>query len=252
MWENYFDENVIVAFNKSSDAKEIKVGLDWMLRTQTKDNRFITQVQNLQDHDVGWRLPEDDTLTFNRPAYVGIGKNLIGIYSATLSLASRIWKEKFHDANFSNICLESAERYYKIRNEVPDIDSTGSGQYWDKTYRGKLSLAAAELFLTTKKTSYLKAAVEYATEIGANYWWSYGNISTFAHFRLAKYDKSFRNLIKQSLIHFNNNRKEKLFNETVELGWGSNVTLMGTAIQANLYKYLTKDEQFDSLNFSIS
>jgi hypothetical protein len=200
---------------------------------------------------VGWRLPEDDTLTFNRPAYVGIGKNLIGIYSATLSLASRIWEEKFHDTKFSDICLESAERYYRIRNEVPDIDSSGSGQYLDKSYKGKLSIAAAELYLTTKKSGYLKDAITYSTEAGANYWWSYGNISTFAHYRLAKYDKYFSNLMKQSLIQFNENSKDKRFGETVNLGWGSNMTLMGTAIQACLYETLTNNSQFDSLKYNI-
>lgn len=231
--------------------EEVKVGLDWLLRAQTKDNRFITQVQNLQDHDVGWRMPEDDTLTFNRPAYIGIGKNLIGIYSATLSLASRIWEEKFKDVTFSTICLETAKKYYKNRNSVQDIDSSGSGQYLDKTFKGKLSLAAVELYLSTKNTSYLKDAINYATEGGANYWWSYGDISSFAHFRLAKYDKSFRSLMKKGLLHFNNNRKSRLFGETVDLSWGSNVTLIGTAIQANLYKKLNKGANFDTLGIDM-
>ncbi len=231
--------------------EEVKVGLDWLLRAQTKDNRFITQVQNLQDHEVGWRLPEDDSLTFNRPAYIGIGKNLIGIYSAALSLASRIWKKEFHDDEFSKICLESAEKYYKIRNEVADIDSSGSGQYLDKSFKGKLALGASELYLSTKDRSYLKDAFEYATDEGGNYWWSYGDISTFAHYRLAKYDKSFKHLIKQSLIHFNKHSRDKLFGETVALGWGSNVTLLGTAIQASLYEKLSRRKHYDSLKYTI-
>ena len=231
--------------------EEAKVGLDWMLRTQTDDNRFITQVQNLQDHEVGWRLPEDDTLTFNRPAYIGIGKNLIGIYSATMALASRIWKEKIGNKEFAEKCLLSAEKYYSIKDEVPDVDSSGTGQYLDKSFEGKLALAAIELYEATNNKKYLNDARTLGIESGAEFWWSYGDISTFAHYRLAKYDRYFMNLIKKSLTQFNLNRKDKLFGEPVTLGWGSNVTQLGVAIQAVLYKDLSKSSEFDSLKTSI-
>ena len=98
--------------------EEAKIGLDWLLRAQYDDKKFITQVQNLRDHDVGWRMPEDDTLRFDRPAYIGIGKNLIGIYVATMSLAYRIWKDKFESYDFADKCLTAAENYYSIINFV--------------------------------------------------------------------------------------------------------------------------------------
>ena len=231
--------------------EEIKIGLDWMLRTQTNDNRFITQVQNLQDHDVGWRLPENDTLTFNRPAYIGIGKNLIGIYSATMALASRIWSEKLHSTKFAEKCLKSAEKYYSLKDDAPDIDSSGTGQYLDKTFEGKLALGAIELFETTKDKKYLSDARKYGRKAGAEYWWSYGDISSFAHYRLAKYAPSFTNMIAQSLKFFNSNRNSKLFGETVTLGWGSNTTQIGTAIQAILYQKSSGSTDFDSLKISV-
>lgn len=231
--------------------EEAKVGLDWMLRAQTDDNRFITQVQNLHDHDVGWRLPEKDSLAFNRPGYIGIGKNLIGIYSATMALASRIWKEKFNNDEFSQKCLNVSEKYYNLKDSVPDVDSSGTGQYLDINYEGKLALAAIELYITTKNRSYLNEAKKYGKEAGAEYWWSYGNISTFAHYRLAKNDKYFLDLIKQSLTLFNKNRNSQLFGETVTLGWGSNFTQIGTAIQAILYEDISKNNEFDSLKISV-
>jgi endoglucanase len=155
-----------------------------------------------------------------------IGKNLIGIYSATMALASRIWEEKFQDSLFAKKCLESAEKYYKIKDEVVDVDSSGTGQYLDKLFEGKLALAAIELYETTQNKKYLNDAKIYGIESGGEYWWSYGNISTFAHYRLARYDKYFVSLIKPSLTQFNANRREKLFGEPVILGWGSNVTQM--------------------------
>jgi hypothetical protein len=231
--------------------EEIKIGLDWMLRAQTKDNRFITQVQSLQDHDVGWRLPENDTLTFNRPAYIGIGKNLIGIYSATMALASRIWSEKLHSPKFAEKCLKSAEKYYSLKDDAPNIDSSGTGQYLDKTFEGKLALGAIELFEATKERKYLSDARKYGRKSGAEYWWSYGDISSFAHYRLAKYAPSFTNVIEQSLKFFNSNRNSKLFGETITLGWGSNTTQIGTAIQAILYQKSSGSINFDSLKISV-
>jgi len=231
--------------------EEAKVGIDWLLRTQTDDNRFITQVQNLQDHDVGWRLPENDSLGFNRPGYVGIGKNTIGIYSATMALASRIWKEKFQNYDFSNQCLNSAEKYYNLKDSVPDIDSSGSGQYLDNKFEGKLSLAAIELYLSTNNREFLQDAKKYGSIAGAEYWWSYGNISTFAHYRLAKYDRRFAEMIKLSLNAFNKTRNSNLFGETVALGWGSNLTQIGTAIQAILYSEVSKSNEFDSIKIFV-
>ncbi|MBU0474689.1 MAG: glycoside hydrolase family 9 protein [Bacteroidetes bacterium] len=231
--------------------EEAKVGLDWMLRAQTDDNRFITQVQNLQDHTVGWRLPENDSLTFNRPAYIGIGKNLIGIYSATMALASRIWKEKFCNVEFSEECLNVSEKYYNLKDSVPDVDSSGTGQYLDSNYEGKLALAAIELYISTKNRSYLKDAKKCGILAGAEYWWSYGNISTFAHYRLAKYDRHFVEIIKLSLNTFNKTRNSKLFGESVSLGWGSNFTQIGTAIQAILYEDISHNNEFDSLKISV-
>lgn len=231
--------------------EEAKVGLDWMLRTQTDDNRFVTQVQNLQDHDVGWRLPENDTLAFNRPAYIGIGKNLIGIYSATMALAGRIWKETIKDNEFAEECLASAKKYYGTKDEVINVDSSGTGQYLDKLYKGKLALAAVELYEATYNRKYLNDARLLGIESGAEYWWSYGNVSTFAHYRLAKYDRYFVGLIKESLTQFNKNRKEKLFGEAISLGWGSNITQLGVAIQALLYENISKDSSFDTLKTSV-
>ncbi|MCK7528297.1 MAG: glycoside hydrolase family 9 protein [Ignavibacteriales bacterium] len=61
--------------------EEAKVGLDWLLRCNVDNQTLVSQVQNESDHNIGWRLPENDSLQFDRPAFVSIGKNTIGIYS---------------------------------------------------------------------------------------------------------------------------------------------------------------------------
>ena len=106
--------------------EEAKVGLDWLLRCNVDNQTLVSQVQNESDHNIGWRLPENDSLQFDRSAFVNKKKNTIGIYSAALALASRIWKDKFYDEDFATNCLITAEKFYSFRNDVQDIDTTFS------------------------------------------------------------------------------------------------------------------------------
>ena len=227
--------------------EEAKVGLDWMLRCYYEKYKLVTQVQDLRDHDVGWRMPEDDQLGFDRPAFVGMGKNLIGIYSATMALASRIWKEKLHYPEFSNQCISVAENIYSIKSKVADVDSSGSGQYWDNDYECNLALGAVELYMTTLKSSYLNDATIYADSAKSDYWWSWGNINSLSHFRLAKYLPRFKDYIKDNLEEFNKNKNKNLFGKGTDLSWGTNVTLLGITLQNILYKKLTNDNTYDSV-----
>ncbi len=226
---------------------EAKIGLDWLLRCDYNGKKLITQVQDLRDHDVGWRLPEDDALAFDRPAFVGIGKNLIGIYSAALALAAKIWRDKLNYPEFSQKCLDTAEKYYSIRNSVIDVDSSGSGMYIDKNFEGKLALGAIELYLTTGKNEYLKEAKFYADVAGSDYWWSWGNINSLAHYRIAKFDFKYADFIRNNLEEFNRKKDDNLFGKGTELSWGTNNTLLGIALQNVLWKNLTNDNRYDSL-----
>ena len=227
--------------------EEAKVGLDWMLRCYYGKNKLVTQVQNLRDHDVGWRSPEDDPLGFDRPAFVGMGKNLIGIYSAAMALASRIWRDKLNYPEFANQCLSTAENIYLIRKIAANVDSSGSGQYVDSRFEGKLALGAVELYMTTSKPHYLNDASAYADSAGSDYWWSWGNINSLADYRLAKFIPRFSGYIKKNLNEFNKNKNNNLFSKGTALSWGTNVTLLGITLQNILYKKLTNDTQFDSV-----
>ncbi len=228
--------------------EEAKIGLDWLIRANYTSDKFITQVQGWQDQQVGWRMPENDVLEYNRPGFVGIGKNLIGIYVATMSIASRIWQERINYPEFAAICLTKAENLYSIYNEVQNIDSSGTGMYVDKNYLGKLALGAVELFLTTGRSELLKDAKTFADKAGSDYWWSWGDINSLAHYRLAKYDAKYIDLIYNNLVGFNTTKAGKLFSEGAAYTWGTTNTLLGISLQTILYKKLTGSSQFDSLN----
>ncbi len=226
---------------------EAKIGLDWMLRCNYSGDKLVTQVQDLRDHTVAWRMPEDDSLQYNRLGYTGIGKNQIGMYSAAMALASRIWSNKFHKYDFAKICLNAAEKLYSIRNNVPNIDSSQSGFYQDHTFFGKLALGAVELYLTTKKPMYLDDAIKYADSAGSDYWWSYGNLNSLADYRLAKIIPRFSDYILNNLRLFNQRKDSSVFHEAMVYSWGSTNAFLGAALQAILYKDVSGNSNFDSL-----
>ena len=226
---------------------EAKIGLDWLLKLWVPDRGLITQVQDLRDHDEGWRLPEDDVLSFDRPGYVGMGKNLVGIYAATMALAARVWRDALHDSAFAGRCLTAAEDIYSMRDQVPDVDSSGTGTYRDTRFAGKLALGAAELYLTTRREEYLKQAIPLAIKAGADHWWSWGDVNSFAHYRLAGKDKRLLKYIRENLVAARDTARRRMFGEAVESRWGSNMSILGVALQAILWKRLTGESTFDTL-----
>jgi len=227
--------------------EEARVGIDWLLRCNFAKDKFVTQVQDLSDHDVGWRLPEEDTLKYIRKGYMGMGKNLVGIYSAVMALASRIWTERFYDSEFGSKLLNKAKEVYALRNKVPDVDKSPSGFYQDVHYEGKLALGAIELYLATRDKKYLDEAETLADKAGSDYWWSWGNINSLAHYRIAKIEPRFADYIKNNLDSFNKTKSTSVFCEGLPASWGTTNSYLGIALQVILYKDLTGVSFYDSL-----
>jgi endoglucanase len=226
---------------------EAKIGLDWLLRCRLRDDLLITQVQDLRDHQTGWRLPENDSLRYDRPGYTGIGKNIIGIYSAALALGARVWAERFYDYDFANQCLNTAANVYSSYESAPDVDLLNSGVYQDAAFWGKLSLGAAELYISTKEDEYLEEAKEFADSAGSDFWWSWGDINSLAHYRLSTLGLDYSRYILNNLIYFHSKMDSSLFNQAVDYTWGTTNSLLGVSLQAILYKALTGEETFDKL-----
>ena len=239
-----FDNNMN---NVPDILEEAKVGLDWMLRCNYSSTKLVTQVQDLRDHDVGWRMPEKDNLQYDRPAFIGIGKNLIGIYCSALALASKIWKEKIKYPEFAEKCLSTAVTVYSIRNSVPDVDTSGTGNYIDKDFAGKLALGAYELFAVTNKREYLNQSFLYADKAGSDFWWSWGNINSFAHYRLAQHDRKYLTYIEKNLNNFLDSSSKNVFEIGAIATWGTNNTLLGISLQSILWKKLTGKSKYDRL-----
>ncbi len=246
-----YDEDRFSFDNDNNDVPDIleeaKVGLDWLLRCNYSDSFFVVQVQDERDHTVGWRLPENDSLQYDRPAYIGIGKNLIGIYTAVMAIASNIWKEKLFFLEFANLCLESAIQKYSIHRDVKNLENGQSAHYNDKNYLGKLALGAIELYYATDENKYLLDAIAYGDSAKSDFWWSWGDINSLAHYRISKRIPRFIQYISENLSVFNANKNHSVFNEATDFTWGTTTTFLGVALQAILYKSATGITKYDSL-----
>ena len=246
-----FDSGKFGFDNDKNDVPDIleeaKIGLDWLLRCNISDSLFVLQVQDERDHNAGWRLPENDSLQFDRPAFIGIGKNLIGIYAAVMALASRIWSDRFSDNDFANCCLTTAIQKYSICPDGTDLINDQTDYYKDKVYYGKMALGAIELFITTSDEKYLTDAVNFGDSARGDFWWSWGDINSLAHYKIGGFIPRFAKYLEHNINFLNFKKDSTIFNEGSEYTWGTTASILGNALKVILYKSSAKSNKFDSL-----
>lgn len=227
--------------------EEIKVALDWLLRCNYAEGKLITQVQDMRDHDVGWRLPENDTLKFDRPAYKGEGKNIYGIYSAVMALGAKIWSSRLNEKEFAEKCRAAAEKFYSAASSVPDIDVAFTGMYQDKSHQGKMLLGALELYNLTGRQKYLDDAKRMSSGLQPDYWWSWGDLNALASFRSAQLVKTGTAVLEINLGGFNKAKDNTVYGDAGVYTWGTTTTLFGIAAKAMMYRFLNSANTFDTL-----
>ncbi|QOJ29159.1 MAG: glycoside hydrolase family 9 protein [Ignavibacteriales bacterium] len=227
--------------------EEIKVALDWLLRCNYAEGKLITQVQDMRDHDVGWRLPENDTLKFDRPAYKGEGKNIYGIYSAVMALGAKIWSSRLNEKEFAEKCRAAAEKFYSAASSVPDIDVAFTGMYQDKSHQGKMLLGALELYNLTGRQKYHDDAKRMSSGLQPDYWWSWGDLNALASFRSAQLVKTGTAVLEINLGGFNKAKDNTVYGDAGVYTWGTTTTLFGIAAKAMMYRFLNSANTYDTL-----
>jgi len=230
--------------------EEARVGLDWLLRCNYAPGKIITQVQDLDDHQLIWRMPEEDSLKFDRPGFYGIGKNQIGIFTAVMASAYRIWLDKFLDSAFAFKCLNAAINLYSFKNSVANIDSSYSGFYQDNAYWGKLALGAVELFYATGEIEYLNDAKQFADSAGSDFWWSSSNINSLADYKLSKSDTSYLKYIENNLKSFKKFSDSSSFGLGMPYSWGTTNSFLGITLQGILFKAIAHSNVYDNLIYT--
>ena len=155
----------------SNFTAEVKFGTDWLLRMWDDTNRVLYyqvgigtgNAKAIGDHDVGFRLPQDDD-TFggtdpkyryirNRPVFrIGppgslISPNLAGRSAAVFGQCFRLYKAS--DPGFANRCLVAGQHIFDLANTNPSGNLTTYipfSFYPETEWRSDLELGAAELY----------------------------------------------------------------------------------------------------------
>lgn len=169
---------------------EARIGVEWLLKAHPTSTSFYFQVADTRDHDVDWRLPENDTVyPGGRPAYYGLGANLAGRTAAALALCAAEWQAD--DAPLAAACQTAAAEIYSLGRSIADGSSSDAKHalvvscvetpeqysanqlncdfYAEDSWADDMALGAIELFELTGTMSYRTDALAYGAITGPAY-----------------------------------------------------------------------------------
>ncbi|HVZ33072.1 MAG TPA: glycoside hydrolase family 9 protein, partial [Polyangiaceae bacterium] len=140
---------------------EARWEVEFMMAMQAPDGTEFAGMVHHKMHDEGWTAlgirPDQDTLKRTlRPVSTAATLNT----AAVAAQAARIWKT--FDKPFSEKCLAVAEKAYAAAKKHPQMyadpkdGNNGGGAYDDDYVLDEFYWAAAELFITTGDSDYLK------------------------------------------------------------------------------------------------
>ena len=232
--------------NAQSDLlDEALVGIRHLLKLRYAPGRFLYQVQDEADHNEGNRMPEDDGLTANRPAFYGVGKNHLGRYAAALARASRAFAHR--KPSLADSCRIAAIDAYTTAASVPNI--TGGAFYNDSEWRDKMGLGAIELYLTTGTAAYLNDAKSYSDQVGAGYWFGWDTLNALMNALLSPYYAAARTRLEEDLTQFQSESNAHPFGMCATEVWGTNLVVAGECGMMLLYERVTGSAAYATTSF---
>jgi len=175
---------------RAAIRSEARIGLAYLLKAHPTPTAFYFQVADARDHDVPFRLPEDDTAYGGpRPAYYGLGANTAGKAAAALALGAIEWAGD--DPTFAAACRTAAEEVYALGKAIADGTSTDPKHallvscvetpaeyaanrlncdfYNEDSWLDDMTVGAIELYEVTATAQYLTDAVAFGAQLEAAY-----------------------------------------------------------------------------------
>ncbi|HMA63784.1 MAG: glycoside hydrolase family 9 protein [Fibrobacterota bacterium] len=183
---------------------EAQFGLSYLLKTHPASDLFIIQVGEEKDHWQNQRLPENDALNGKRPALCAISPTHMGLTAAALAKGARIFKALGRDS-IAGVYLSKAKEIFSRAQQSDALKKTAylKGEfndfYRDDMAEDNMGLGAAELFVTTADSTYLKAANS-IFPLKQTYWLAWPNYNfsankTFAPYSLQSKTDAFNEIL---------------------------------------------------------
>jgi endoglucanase len=202
---------------------EARFGLDYLVKTHPENDEFVIQVSTGADHNVGHRLPVNDTREGSREALSAISPAQMALTSAALALGSRIFAEKGLTDN-ANKYKSSAIAIYARARASDALTSTAYEKdatndfYLDNKSSDNMGLAALELYELTQNLEYLAQAKTYAEAAGSDYWAAWCCVTASLNYKLAPYITGSNNFAEQNFT--NELSSYKNYDKAVGNIWG--------------------------------
>jgi hypothetical protein len=229
-FRDYFDDQVFLS--EPAILEEARIGLDWLMKMHPEENRLLSQVQDLKDHDVGWRMPENDPLATKRFGYEFPTRSMAASASAAFAIGSQVFAVK-GETDYASLCLKHATKLYRMAEsgQIPDRDTTIDSHYIDASPSDNIALAAVELYRATGSTMYLLRATSLIDSLGAGGWISWGDVQGLAAARILRYYPEAEYLLELAFDEYIENSSRNGFSYPFSTyPWGSANLQSGVAM----------------------
>ncbi len=234
---------------------EIKFGLDYLLKTFPSNDEFIVQVSTGDDHNLGLRMPEDDTRDGSREALSAISQTQMGYTAAALAYGARIF-ESIGYTEDAEAYLEMAKAIFDRAIQSDAIPFTfeaydGGAFYNDNSAEDNMALAAIELYESTQEQQYLDKAIEFSTE-GA-YWFSWANQDLIANMHIGKHNASNLQSAESELSYFFDQGQEtgNIWHVPSQYVWASLPGWIGTGALTAVFAEQTGNTDYTELFYDM-
>jgi endoglucanase len=235
---------------------EIRWNLDWMLTMQDEDGGVWPK--QTSEHFADFVMPENDRLV----SYViGTGKEpfksstATADFAAVLAIAARVYKP--YDAAYAKQCLTAAEKAWTWLQKNPNVtfrNPTGvlTGEYGDRDPRDEILWAAAELWRSTKQTTYERYFLDHYAEqlhaiaAGAPSWPRVGSLALWTYMLDRGADKNAADEIRRQslkaaddIVARSDKNGYRVSLASKDYVWGSNGVVANYGVQlliANIVK----------------
>lgn len=276
---DHFDSRGLPGSNGVPDVlDEARHGLEWLARMFPSNSEMYNQLGDDRDHTY-WDLPTTDSADYGwgkgkeRPVYPCTGKpqglfkyknrsngfaSTAGKYASAFALAASIYGQS--DPAFAAKLERKALSAYSIGKRFPGVCQGAPARapyyYEEDNWVDDMELAAAELYALTHDRSYLRDAMDYASQepvtpwMGADTakhyeWFPWHNNGHYEIWRngTAADRRIVASYYKRGLAAVVA-RADNGFRIGIPFIWCSNNLMASFATQAYLYRRMTGDNQF--------
>jgi len=245
--------NIPESGNGLSDLlDEVKYELDWVFTMQAPDGASHMKLTSKNFAD--FIMPDKDT---SERFVVGKATAPTLNLAAMMAQASRLYKT--YDVKYAAKCLTAAEKAWTWAKKNPNIiyrnpEDIQTGQYGDDDLKEEFWWAAAELYLATKKQSYLNYLSEnkpyVAMEVGESWRQFVGNLGSFSILLAdSTCNPEIKGKIKNQVFALATTLLQKLDSIPYHIAidnfqWGSNSDIANSAIVFSYAYKLTGQKKF--------